>query len=183
MIYDKSILSRSTILVGADRSGNSDYFYGTHNEHNNTQNNVIEGGIRREMTVDTDQKHQEKVEASANIIYQLKQRDRINKRNDNMDIPSLGGFPHVSSYPLIESMGFDTDIYDGVARMRAATHLGDIFRLHQRTKNLLEYVHTNSKYGHLIEIPASYNQESFSISARGKGWVDEILLRLSGGEE
>ena len=31
------------------------------NEQENTQNNVIEGDIRREITVDTDQKHQNKL--------------------------------------------------------------------------------------------------------------------------
>ena len=35
---------------------------------------MIEVDIRREMTVETDQKYQEKVEAAANIIFQLKQR-------------------------------------------------------------------------------------------------------------
>ena len=65
---------------------------------------------------------------------------------------------HVFSYPMIESMGFETDISDGVKKMRAATILGDIFCLHQHTKNMLKYVHTNSKYGHLIAIPASYIQ-------------------------
>ena len=49
----------------------------------------------------------------------------------------------MSSYPMLESMGFDTDISDGVAKMRAATLLGKIIRLHQRTKNLRKYVHTN----------------------------------------
>ena len=48
-------------------------------------------------------------------------------------------------------MGFDTDIYDGFEKMRAATLLGDIGCLHQRTKNLLKYVHTNSKYGILLQ--------------------------------
>ena len=50
-------------------------------------------------------------------------------------------------------MGFDNDISDGVAKIRAATLLGEIVRLHQRTKNLLKHVHTNSKYGHLVAIP------------------------------
>ena len=45
---------------------------------------MVEGDIRREMTVDTDQKHQEKVEAPANIICQLKQRDPINKGHDDI---------------------------------------------------------------------------------------------------
>ena len=65
----------------------------------------------------------------------------------------------VSSYLLLDSMGFDTDIYDEVAKMMAATLLGDIFRHYQCTKNPLKYVHTNSKYGHLVEIPDSETQE------------------------
>ena len=80
-------------------------------------------------------------------------------------------------------MGFDTDISGGVTEMRAATILGDIVRLHLRTKNPLKYVHTNSKYGHLVAIPASDTHESFSRYARDKGWVDKIPLHLSGGEE
>ena len=45
--FDKSILSRSTILVGADRAGIEDSCYGTKNEQENAQNNVIEVYIRR----------------------------------------------------------------------------------------------------------------------------------------
>ena len=51
-------LYRSPILVGAYHAGNVDSFYGTQNEQENTQNNVIEGDIRRDITVDTDQKYQ-----------------------------------------------------------------------------------------------------------------------------
>ena len=58
-------------------------------------------------------------------------------------------------------MGFDNDIFDGVAKMRAATFGGEIFRLHQRTKNPLKYVQTNSKYGRLDAISASDTQEYF----------------------
>ena len=56
-------------------------------------------------------------------------------------------------------MGFDTDISDGVAKMRAATLLGDIVRLHQRTKNPLKYVHANSKYWHIVAITDSDARE------------------------
>ena len=56
-------------------------------------------------------------------------------------------------------MGFDADISDGVAKMRSATLLGDIVHLHQFTKNMLECVHTTSKYGNLVAIPASDTQE------------------------
>ena len=67
--------------------------------------------------------------------------------------------------------------------MRAATLLGEIVRLHQQTKNPLKYVHTNSKYEHLVAIPASKTQEHFSRAERDKGWDDEILLRSSSGKE
>ena len=79
-------------------------------------------------------------------------------------------------------MGFDAYISDGVAKMRAATLLGEIVRLHQRTKNLLNYFHTDSKYVHLVAIPDPGTQDFFSKSARDKLWVDEILLHSSGGK-
>ena len=72
-----------------------------------------------------------------------------------MDIPSVKEVFHVSSYTILESMGFDTDISDGVVKMTAATLLGEIVCLHQCTNNTLKYVHTNSKYGNLVAIPAS----------------------------
>ena len=50
---------------------------------------MIEGDIRREMTVDTYQKYKEKVEAAANMICQMKQRDHLNKGRENMVIPSV----------------------------------------------------------------------------------------------
>ena len=50
---------------------------------------MIEGDIRREMTVDTDKKYQEKVEAAAKILYQLKQIYHLNKWHDKMDIPDI----------------------------------------------------------------------------------------------
>ena len=63
-------------------------------------------------------------------------------------------------------MGLDTDISDGVEKMRVAPFLVDIFRLHQRTKNPLKYVHTNSKYGSIVAMPDSDTQESFLRDAR-----------------
>ena len=63
------------------------------------------------------------------------------------------------SYPLMEYTGFDTGIFYGVVKMRAATILGDIFRLHQFNKNPLKYVHTNSKYKNIFAIPDSSTQE------------------------
>ena len=95
---------------------------------------MIEGDTRREITVDTDQKHQGKVEAYANIICQLKQRDWINKAHEDMYIRDVDKVSHVSNYPLLESMGFDTHISDGFAKIRAATILGYLVCLHQRTK-------------------------------------------------
>ena len=65
-------------------------------------------------------------------------------------------------------MGFDTDIYDGVSKMRAAIIFGEIGSLHQRTKNMLNCVHMNSKHGHLAEIPDSDTQEYFSRAGRDK---------------
>ena len=58
----------------------------------NTQNNVIEGDIRIEMTVETDQKYQEKVEAVAKILCRPKQRYHLNKGNDKVDIPCMEEF-------------------------------------------------------------------------------------------
>ena len=80
-------------------------------------------------------------------------------------------------------MGFDTDISAGVAKMRAATLLGEIVCLHQHTKNPLNYIHRNSKYGHLVVIPASDAHISFSRAARNKVWVDKNLLHSSVGKE
>ena len=37
---------------------------------------------------------------------------------------------HVYSYPILESMVFDTSISDGVVKIRAATILGDIYNLY-----------------------------------------------------
>ena len=92
------------------------------------------------------------------MLCKLKQGYQINKGHEEMDIPALEEVLHVSRYPLLESMGFDADISDGVAKMRAATLLGDIARLHQRTKYPLMYVHTNSNYEYLVAIPDSDTQ-------------------------
>ena len=40
---------------------------------------MIWADIRREMTADIDQKHQDKVEAAANMIFQQKQIYQLNK--------------------------------------------------------------------------------------------------------
>ena len=75
-----------------------------------------------------------------------------------MAISAVEDVLHVSIYPLIESMGSDTGISDGVAKRSAANILGDIFCLHQFNKNPLKYVHTNSKYGLIFAIPAAGTQ-------------------------
>ena len=101
-----------------------------------------------------------------------------------MAIPAVEEVSHVYSYLLLESMGFDTDISDGVAKMRAATLLGDIFRLHQCAKNPQKYVHTKSNYGHLVVMIDSDTQEYFSRAAREKCWVEKSspFLRQKGGK-
>ena len=53
------------------------------------------------MTVDTYQKHQDKVEAAANMICQLKQIDQLNKGHAKMNIPAVEEVLHVCSYPLL----------------------------------------------------------------------------------
>ena len=53
------------------------------------------------MTVDTDQKTQEKFKAAAKIMCQLKQRDHPNKGNDDMAIPDVDEVLHMSSYPIL----------------------------------------------------------------------------------
>ena len=117
------------------------------------------------------------------MLCQLKSIYQINKGHDEVSIPAVEEVSHVSIYPHLESMGFDTDIFDGVVKIRAAIILREIVCLHQYTKNILKYVHTNSKYGHLFAIPPSETQDFFSRDAKDKVWVDEILLRLSGGKE
>ena len=82
-------------MAGEDRAYTVESCFGTKNEQENTQNNVIEEGIRREMTVDTYQKHQEKVEAAANMIFQLKQRDQLNRGHAYMGIPYVEQVSHV----------------------------------------------------------------------------------------
>ena len=53
------------------------------------------------MTVDTDKNPQEKVKAAAKIMCQLKQRDHLNKGNDDMAIPDVEEVLHMSSYPML----------------------------------------------------------------------------------
>ena len=53
------------------------------------------------MTVDTDKKYREKVEAASNMIFQLKQLDQLNKGYNEMAIPAVDKFVHVSIYPMI----------------------------------------------------------------------------------
>ena len=49
------------------------------------------------MTVDTDKKYEEKVEAAAKMLCQLKQIYHLNKGHDEMDIPEAKEVFHVSS--------------------------------------------------------------------------------------
>ena len=79
-------------------------------------------------------------------------------------------------------MDLDTDISDGVAKMRAATLLGEIVRLHQCTKNLLKYVQKNQSMGILLQYQL-LTHRNFSSSARDKDWVEDIILHYSGGKE
>ena len=62
---------------------------------------MISGDIRRDRTIDTHQKYQEKVESAANMICQYKKRDHINEGCDYIAITVVGGVLHVSSYPLL----------------------------------------------------------------------------------
>ena len=117
------------------------------------------------------------------MLFQLKQIDKVNKGHNKMDITAAERVLHVSSYPMIASMGLDSDMSDEVANMRSATLLGDIACFHQHTKNSLNYVHTNSKYEYIVAIPAADALESFSVSAREKGWVDKIILHSLDGKE
>ena len=41
------------------------------------------------MTIDTDKKYQEKVGADANMLFQKKQRDHLNKGHTKMAIPAV----------------------------------------------------------------------------------------------
>ena len=67
-----------------------------------------------------------------------------------MYIPDVEEFLHVSRYPMLEYIGFGADISDGVAKMRAATILGEIFRLHQRTKTRLSMSAQTQSMGILL---------------------------------
>ena len=68
------------------------------------------------------------------MLCQLKQIDHLSKGHGEMAITSVEEFFHVYSYPMIESIVFYPYIYDEVAKMRAATLLGEIVHRHQRTK-------------------------------------------------
>ena len=59
---------------------------------------------------------------------------QINKWHDNLYIPDVEEVVRVTSYPPLESMGFDTDISDGVSKISAAITLVGIVCLHQCTK-------------------------------------------------
>ena len=62
--------------------------------------------------------------------------------------------------------------------MRAATLLGDIVGLYQCTKNMLNYVHKNSKYGHVFAIPAAATQECFEdLQETKSGLTKSFFIR------
>ena len=84
---------------------------------------------------------------------------------------------------LCQNIWFYTHIYDEVAKMMSATLLEDILRIHQLTKNPLNYVHTNSKYGCIVVILDSDSWSLFSISVIHKGWVDTFILHQSDRKE
>ena len=75
------------------------------------------------------------------MLCQLKQRDdrldisiiifQIKKWHDGLDIIAVEEVAHVSSYPILGSMGFYTGLCVGVAKIRAATLLGDIVHIRQ----------------------------------------------------
>ena len=69
------------------------------------------------MTVDIYQKHQETVEAAANMLCKLKQRYQLNKGHGDMVITYVEEVSHGSSYLLLEYMSFDSDISKGVAKI------------------------------------------------------------------
>ena len=69
------------------------------------------------MTVDTDQKYQENVEADANMILILKQRYQLNKGHGDMVITYVEEVSHGSSYLLLEYMSFDSDISKRVTKI------------------------------------------------------------------
>ena len=53
------------------------------------------------MTVDKYQKYQEKVEAAAIMLCQLKQIDKVNKGYEEMTTPDVEELSCVSSYPIL----------------------------------------------------------------------------------
>ena len=62
---------------------------------------MIQVDIRREITLDTDQKYQENVEADANMLLLLKQRDQINKGHADMYTPAVEEVSHILIYALL----------------------------------------------------------------------------------
>ena len=72
-------------------------------------------------------------------------------------------------------MGFDTNISDRIAKMRAATLLGDIFQLHQRTKTLLKYVQKTSGYGILLQYQLLTHKNIFQEMKDTKAGLIELF--------
>ena len=116
-----------------NHAGTAESWHVTQNLQKNTQSNVVEVEVRRDIIVDKYQQHQGKFYAAVNIIFQLKQRDdwiandiiifQLKKGPNDMAIPALEGVENLSIYLLLEYMGFNTNISDGVKKMRVATLL------------------------------------------------------------
>ena len=79
------------------------------------------------------------------IIFQ------INKGHGNLAITELEEVAHVYSYTILKYIGFDTGIFDGVTKIKAATIFGDISRLHKFTKNKVMYVQKTQIMGTLFQ--------------------------------
>ena len=88
---------------------------------------------------------------------------------------------HVFIHLLLKYIDFNMNISNGFAKVTATTPLVEIVHIYQCNKTPLKYANTNSKYGHFYGITDYDNQEYFSRSGRGKGWVEEILLHQSVG--
>ena len=61
------------------------------------------------------------------MLCQLKNIYQLSKGHDKMAVPAVEEFLHVSSYPLLESMGFYTDISDGAAKNEGRHYFGRDF--------------------------------------------------------
>ena len=74
------------------------------------------------MTVDINKKYQGKVEASAKMLYQLRQRDQPNKWHDKMAIPDLGEVLHVSGPPWLDFLNIKPIFYSLCCRLCVSSY-------------------------------------------------------------